>query len=464
MVTNSTRQIADLPLHIFDKLISQPRALANPTIDVSTLRKQILSKLKATNVNNADAVTCVRDLLKLSPPMLMRLLDPCLTYVECNRLLSRIHRECTPRPLSVMEMIRRTARQQQRQLPDAGSQQTSSHSNTVIGIGKIPTGLPTLDAHLHGGVSIGSVTEIVGRAGVGKTHLAQQLCVLAAKSNGGATYIDAEKKLNLHRLREIALERFISDQSNNANCTGQNLQQQPHAHELAQQVLENVAVHQILTTNELLETLEQLEDEIINRNSLAEQETAQLHDRKLPVRLVVIDSVAAPIRRDFDMVGGGGASSSRNTATHRASAIFQIAKRLKQLAYDYQLAVVVINQVGAGGGRLSTNKKRNREDGTLQRNDTLDIRDGTGEFTASLGTAWQYCVTTRIVLEHESDPHRLLQQQQQEREQGGQQQQLRTENMVRTATLAKSLVSKRTTLSFELTKEGVCEVPPATEN
>ena len=406
--SSNDRLVSDLPLHIFDKLVSRPHSaiFSNP-ID---LRQQILSKLQANASDDGSNITTVRELLKLSPPTMLRTLDPCLTYVECNRLLSRIYRECAAKPLSALEMMRRA--------------QSSS-------IEKIPTGLSTLDQQLHGGLPVGSVVEIVGRAGVGKTHLSQQLCVLASQLGGGAVFIDAEKKLNLMRLREIAFERFLQQQQHHL--------QQHHANELADQVLENVTIHSLVSTQDLLDKLD-VGNEITCRNTDAAQYEQSGNApnastrRRLPVRLIVIDSIAAPIRRDYDMMGG----SSSNTAALRASALFQIAKRLKQLAYDYQVAVVVINQVGSGG------MFSNRND--LQRNNALDIRDG--EFTASLGTAWQYCVSTRIVLEHEDDPHRL--QQEQPHGEGG--------NCIRVATLAKSLVSKRFKVPFELTKRGLCEV------
>ena len=159
MVTNSSndRLIPDLPLHIFDKLVSHSRAIANP-IESATLRQQIVSKLQANNadVGSSSSITTVRDILKISPPTLLRILDPCLTYVECNRLLSRIHRECAVQPLSALEMMHRT------QTALCNGQQ--NHMPSFV-VGKIPTGLPTLDAHLHGGLPIGSIAELVGRAG-----------------------------------------------------------------------------------------------------------------------------------------------------------------------------------------------------------------------------------------------------------------------------------------------------------
>jgi hypothetical protein len=120
---------------------------------------------------------------------------------------------------------------------------------------------------------------------------------------------------------------------------------------------------------------------------------------------------------------------------------------LKQLAYDHQLAVVVVNQVGSGHDHSFSSHNNNNNN---QRNDTLDINDG--EFTASLGTAWQYCATTRVVLEHEDDPHRL--------QQGGVSMHGNNNGVsIRRATLTKSLVSKKTRLTFELIQQGLVEVP-----
>ena len=71
----------------------------------------------------------------------------------------------------------------------------------------VPTGLPVLDHALRGGLRVGTITELVGRAGTGKTQLAMQLCVMAARYSQGCIYIDTEKKLSLPRLREIAEQR-----------------------------------------------------------------------------------------------------------------------------------------------------------------------------------------------------------------------------------------------------------------
>ena len=413
-------RISDLPLHLFEKLLSSPRSTANPTIDASTLRQQIIAKLQT---NNDDGATTVRELLRLAPTTLLSKVDPCLTYKEVNILLSRIHCECSAQSMSALGIIQRL------------NQSTCQ---------KIPTGLSTLDECLQGGIPIGSITEVVGRAGVGKTHLSQQLTVLAAtKYNGGCVFIDAEKKLNLNRLQEISYERSLAEQSSSGQHQQQQ-QQHQYANDITQQMLQNVTVREVLTTRELLDHLDQLEEEIILRNSTAKEQQSTkdnvLSCRRLPVRLIVIDSVAAPIKRDFDMMG----SSSTNIAAQRNTAIFQIAKKLKQLAYDYQLAVVVVNQVNSGSS-ISARLDRGND----------------GEFSASLGTAWQHCVTTRIVLEHNDDQHRLQDQQQQYSGSSTAHNLPVHTTSTRTTMLTKSLVSKRMQLPFEVTTQGLFELSPA---
>ena len=67
--------------------------------------------------------------------------------------------------------------------------------------------------------------------------------------------LQAEKKLSLVRLREIAFERMLpNQQQSNDNAVEE---EQQRALELAQQVLENVTIHPLLTTRELLDVLDQ---------------------------------------------------------------------------------------------------------------------------------------------------------------------------------------------------------------
>jgi RecA/RadA recombinase len=413
------RLLSDLPPSIFENLLSTSRA-NNIQMTSDDLRQQILSKLSLAEGTNYDnKAETVQELLKISESALLRILDPLLTIVECRRFMTRVHSVCAVQPRSALQLIRST---NNILLGDNGEQQQQRFS------GKISTGLPTIDNYLFGGFATGSITEVVGRAGVGKTHLAQQLCVLAATtSGGGAIFIDTENKLSLSRLNEIAMNR--SRRETASNTTNRSGNMNPDV--IAQHVLENVTVRSFLSTKELLDTLDELVLEITQRNAEAETQ------RRLPVRLLVIDSIAAPIRRDFDMMLSSSGSSS-SVAAQRAAALLQIGQKLNQLASDFNLAVVVINQVGVGGNS-------NLQQGDYQRNDMLDIRDG--EFTASLGTVWQYCVSTKIILDHDEDPHK---QSRQQHHYGN--------VSARTATIAKSLLSRRAKVEFQVTDEGLCEV------
>ncbi|KAL7498637.1 hypothetical protein ACHAWT_006494 [Skeletonema menzelii] len=419
--------LSDLPSFIFENLLSPHRA-NNTQMTSSYLRQQILSKLSLGEGN--DKADTVRELLKISETALLRILDPLLTILECRKLITRVHTVCAVQPCSALQVSQSTRR---RRRSNHNSVVVLDHSSRQFS-GKLSTGLSTIDNYLRGGFATRSITEVVGRAGVGKTHFAQQLCVLAATTaDGGAIFIDTENKLSLVRLKEIALNRSTRENLSNATSSTRSdddVQDGLSPVDIANFVLENVTVRSFLSTKELLETLDELRVEITERNTQAETNS------RLPVRLLVIDSIAAPIRRDFDMMSSSSGSSS-SSAAQRAAALLQIASKLKQLASDFNLAVVVINQVGVGGNS-------NKQQGDYyQRNDTLDIRDG--EFTASLGTAWQYCVSTKIILEHDEDPHK------QRQHHGG-------HVTARTATIAKSILSRRAQVEFQLTDEGLCEL------
>jgi RecA/RadA recombinase len=258
---------------------------------------------------------------------------------ECVRFIEQATVYCAPKPRTALSMFQ--------SLRDSG-----------LGQLHIPTALAPLDAHLKGGIRVGTITELVGHASAGKTQLAMQLTVNAARYKQGCIYIDTEQKLSLPRLQEIAMERA---KLYNHQSTFSVEPRQEHSTTLMnyKQVLANVSVHVPNNTDDLLAVLSCLEEEILARDEDAS---------RFPVRLIVLDSIAAPIRRDF----GSG------SAPQRAAAVMQSAQILKRLADHYNLAIVVINQTGK------------KADG----NTASDSDTG-----AALGTSWHHCVSTRIHLE-----------------------------------------------------------------
>lgn len=257
--------------------------------------------------------------------------------------------------------------------------------------GHIPFDVHSLDDILKGGIRVGSITEFCGQAGVGKTQLALQLSIVAARLGYGSIFIDTEKKLSLQRLNEIARERYNAKASSHqqqfdddfqysdkiANDVDTHTQFENYC--LPSKVLANVIVHAPTTMDELLGVVSNLDEEIILQNEEAFEEDNDGGDTKMPIRLVILDSIAAPTRRDF----GGG------SAVKRVAAIYQIAKNLKRIAETLGIAILVINQIDKVQNAASDDIQDDEED--------LDLVS----VEAALGVSWYHCVTTRIGLEHD---------------------------------------------------------------
>ncbi len=119
------------------------------------------------------------------------------------------------------------------------------------------------------------VTEIVGAAGCGKTQLCLQLAVLchvSADYNGLAgkcLWIDTEGTFSPSRLIEIAQGRFPSLFQSAASL---------------KDLANSVTVASCTSSAKLLELIQSLEETIIEEN----------------VKLVIVDSVANPLRTEFD--------------------------------------------------------------------------------------------------------------------------------------------------------------------
>lgn len=313
----------------------------------------------------------------------------------------------------------------------------------------LPTGLQSLDRNGAGGIRLGSITEVVGRAGAGKTQFALQLVLMAAKYHQGAMYIDTEKKLILERLRDMSAQRWSHDntyvrrnqgvshatfRADRGPAISQNKDDDDDdgnapsnagisfAFQHPDDVLRNMTVKQPNSTEELLKALETAEDEILHRNQVASS---------FPVRILIVDSIAAPLKRDF----------GTNAVPQRAATAFSIAQTLKRYAEQLHLAVIVINQVGLEGSSYSA---ASGGDGRQRRHDQVAVR-------AALGTSWHHCVSTRILVDHEVDPHR---------DGDGQppdQNAVVNKSQWRSLSVIKSNWMPYTTVPFEITPVGIAE-------
>ncbi|XP_078441156.1 homolog of X-ray repair cross complementing 3 (XRCC3) [Wolffia australiana] len=220
---------------------------------------------------------------------------------------------------------------------------------------KLTIGCQILDHLLGGGIPCGSITEIAGESGVGKTQICLQLalCALLPPSHGGLSasslYIHSEFPFPISRLRQLSTHLTTSHSS----------------------PLDHVLVRGVHTADELLAVLDRLPGFISRPIS------------GLPVKLIVVDSIAAVFRSDFD--------NSAVDLKKRSSMFFTIAAKLKELAVLFGLAVVVTNQIVDvidDGGESSYMRVGN-----------YDFLRTSGRIVCpALGISWANCVNTRLFL------------------------------------------------------------------
>ncbi|CAD7697991.1 unnamed protein product [Ostreobium quekettii] len=304
----------------------------------------LLSKLKARNLNTAQ------DVLTSTQLDLIEILED-VTETEIEALVLAVSKHVAPTPARAYEL---------------------QHQTTPKGR-HLPTCIQELDTALRGGIPSGSLTELVGPAGVGKTQFCLQLSVSAAKPRhaGGlgrhVHYFDTEKKFTSNRVAEIA-EHQIG--------------QVPGSKNLVEETLANISVMRPGTAGELLQSIKSLESSII----------------ELQVGLVLLDSVAALVRTGY----------GHEQLVERQEMLGLQAASLKYLAQIFDIPVVVTNQVMARFQTQSTPGPEasiqafSRSTTPLHGHPDQGSRLATAadsSVMAALGTKWAHCVNTRLVLE-----------------------------------------------------------------
>nr|OQO28516.1 hypothetical protein B0A51_06523 [Rachicladosporium sp. CCFEE 5018] len=174
----------------------------------------------------------------------------------------------------------------------------------------------SLDEELHGGVYAGYLTEITGESAAGKTQflltllLSVQLEIVDGKPKS-ALYISTEAPLQTTRLTQL-----LTHHPRLANLVGTDAPslsriQSTHIHDLEAQ--EHILRYQVPV--------------LITRHN---------------VGLVVVDSIAANYRAEFDK---GSAGKAAQSLSKRSAQISQLGTLLRGIAKDFNVAVVVANQV-----------------------------------------------------------------------------------------------------------------------
>ncbi|XP_019177903.1 PREDICTED: DNA repair protein XRCC3 homolog [Ipomoea nil] len=217
---------------------------------------------------------------------------------------------------------------------------------------KCTLGCPLLDRLLAGGVPCNSVTELVAESGCGKTQISLQLLLTAQLpfSLGGLSasslYLYSESPFPLRRLRQLSL-----------------------SFPALQNPLDKILTHPLHSAYHLLDLLPRI-DSILSRPPAPHS----------PIKLLVIDSIAALFRHEFE--------NNLQELKQRSDLFFKISGKLKEQARRFGLAVVVVNQVVD----------------VVSASESVWIRNSPSLYTsgrnvcAVLGLSWSNCVNTRLFL------------------------------------------------------------------
>ena len=248
---------------------------------------------------------------------------------------------------------------------------------------RVSFGCPLLDNVFHGGLKLGTVTEIFGEAGAGKSQLCLQMClrVVLPAEHGGlegcAAYVDFESQLKLQRFDAMAVP-FISA------AQEQHKASDPHVLNIAS-LRDNLFVLSGQRDHEIL--MKEIESLLIQH---------KLPDQRR-IKLVVIDSIAAMLRSEYQ----------REEASARAHELWTIGQFLHHIAVEYDIAVVVVNQVS---DVMDATDYQSTENFAATQVAPSDPTAGLSishllvskQVVPTLGMTWSNCLHTRIQLSRTS--------------------------------------------------------------
>ncbi|KAK4369020.1 hypothetical protein RND71_012812 [Anisodus tanguticus] len=218
---------------------------------------------------------------------------------------------------------------------------------------KCTLGCPILDRVLAGGIPCNSITELVAESGCGKTQISLQLLLSAQLPaslgglNASSLYLFSESPFPLRRLHQLS-SSF------------------PTLHNPSDKIL----THPLHSAHHLFDVLSQLDSLLLSRQLTSSP----------PIKLIVIDSIAALFRYEFE--------NNARDLKQRSGLFFKISSKLKEQARRFGLAVVVINQVV---------DVMDDSDG-LRIGNSACLYTSERKVSAALGLSWANCVNTRLFL------------------------------------------------------------------
>ncbi|XP_035205409.1 DNA repair protein RAD51 homolog 2-like isoform X1 [Stegodyphus dumicola] len=224
------------------------------------------------------------DVLALTPLEFQTLLG--IDRRKAEKLLDKISKKCVSHPETVFQLC---------------SNQNKA-SNEFFSLS-----LNSLDLLLQGGLPFGSISEITGPPGVGKTQFCFMLSMIATLpvSLGGADgevlYIDTESTFSAERIVAMARKRFPQIFKQNKEI---------------ELFLQKISVHKATSVSALKDIVSNIEKDVIQKN----------------VKLIIVDSIASLLRKEYG-------AASIESIMERNNILLEQAAILKDLAQTYKIVV-----------------------------------------------------------------------------------------------------------------------------
>lgn len=219
-----------------------------------------------------------------------------------------------------------------------------------------------------GGFTPGTVTEVAGQAGSGKTQLCMHLCAavqlpaVIGGLGGRAIYLDADGSFCAERMNQIAestrktaLKQMVSIGTK---------------HSLKGRMADRNMMDGIFYRR--IDSLDHLLDALTESNDIC-----NLIKRYSDIRLIILDSIAFHFRYSL-------LSSFENTSSNIGK-LHRIAQSLNLIANKFNIVVIVTNQMTTRP-KLSGSKNDSRGDDNFY-------------MTPALGDSWAHACSSRIILD-----------------------------------------------------------------
>ncbi|CAB4384678.1 unnamed protein product [Rhizophagus irregularis] len=268
---------------------------------------------------------------------------------ERNILFMKEDDFCSERKLSRQEFgeLRHKTISCYKVLPKRGSDLLEMLQTDVLS-----TGCYGIDELLQGGLHPGEVTEISGETATGKTQLAfsATLTTICANKNNKVLFIDTVSTFSAERIRTLFLE---SDRFDHSRCQGMG----------EEDVMNRIRIAKCFDVYAVMEFIEDLRDHLENKDKDDNVYTN--------VKLIIIDSFAAI----FSPLLGV-------TQTQGHSLMITLTRILRNLAKEYNIAVLVINAA------IASNP-----------NNPISVFSST-KSKPSLGMSWTFMPDVQLYLTH----------------------------------------------------------------